>query len=131
MGEFDGFSGITARPGSGGQSDGMRAPSDGVIGADHALIGQAEAAVEIEAAGQAADVTSCPGGRTGKAMVVTGAKLLQHGVGFSQVGGPGEAQFADQRSWQGDRFSLQLGADIILEHLHKSSCLLRRPLPAC
>ena len=51
MGEFDGFSGVAALAGQRGQRDEGRAQGDGVIGVDDALVVQAQAAVEIEAAG--------------------------------------------------------------------------------
>ena len=50
MGKFDGFSGVAAVAGQGRQRDGVRAQSDGVIGIDHALIVQGQAAGEVEAA---------------------------------------------------------------------------------
>ena len=52
MREFDGFSGIAARAGQGGQGDRLRPQSDGVIGGHNPLIVQAEATGEIEAAGR-------------------------------------------------------------------------------
>ena len=51
MREFDGFSGVAAMAGQWGQREGVRAQGDGVIGGNDALIAQAEAAGEIEAAG--------------------------------------------------------------------------------
>jgi hypothetical protein len=65
MGEFDGFSGVAAMAGQRRQSDHVRAEGDGVIGVNDALVVQAEAAVEIEAAGQAAEVANRVGGGTG------------------------------------------------------------------
>ena len=82
MGEFDGFSGIAAMAGQGWQGDGVRAQGDGVIGGDDALIVQAEAAGEIEAARQAAEVAGGFGGGTGEALVVVGAEAGEHGVGL-------------------------------------------------
>src|SRR6478609_331977 len=58
MGEFDGFASVAALAGQGRQGDGERAQGDGVIGADDALVAQAEAASEIEAARQGAEVLS-------------------------------------------------------------------------
>jgi hypothetical protein len=55
----------------------------------------------MKTAGQAAKVANRIGGGTGEALVVIGAKLLQPGVGFSQGGGAGEAQFADQTVLKG------------------------------
>src|SRR5271157_835450 len=74
----------------------MRAQGDDVVGADHALIAQAEAASEIEAARQRAEVAGGVGGGMGKALVVVGAEAIKHGVGLLQGGGVGEAKFADQ-----------------------------------
>lgn len=78
MGKFDGFSGVAAVAGQGRQRDGLCAQSDGVIGIDHALIVQGQAAGEIEAAWQAAKVRVGIGGGMGEAAVVIGAELLQH-----------------------------------------------------
>src|SRR5664280_3578960 len=96
MGEFDGFSGVAAMTGQGRQRDGVRAEGDGVIGGDDALIAQAEAAGEIEAAGQGAEIASGVGGGPGEALVVVVAEAGEHGVGLLQSGGVGEAKFADQ-----------------------------------
>ena len=67
-----------------------------MVGRDDALVVQAEAAIEIEAAGQGAEVRSGLGGRTGEALVVISTELVEYGIGFGQGGGAGEAQFADQ-----------------------------------
>ena len=67
-----------------------------MIGGDDASIVQAEAAGEIEAAGQGAEVARGIGGGPGEALVVIGAEAGEHGVGFGQSGGTGEAKFADQ-----------------------------------
>jgi hypothetical protein len=72
-----------------------------VVGSDDALIAQAETAGEIEAARQGAKVGSGVGGGTGKALVVIGAEAGEHGVGFGQSGGLGEAKFADQTVLKG------------------------------
>jgi hypothetical protein len=74
----------------------MRAQGDDVVSSDHALIAQAEAACQIEAAGQGAKVAGGVGGGVGKALVVVGAKALEHGVGLLQSSGAGEAEFANQ-----------------------------------
>jgi hypothetical protein len=87
MGEFDGFSGVAAVAGQRGQRDDVRAQGNGVIGIDHALVVQAQAAVEIEAAGQTAEVANRVGGGRGEALVVVGAKLFQNGVGLGQGSG--------------------------------------------
>jgi len=101
MGEFDGFSGVAAVAGQRGQSDDVRAQSDSVVGVDDTLVVQTEAAVEIEAARQASEIANRIGGGTGEALVVVGAKLLQHNVGLGQGGGAGQAQFADQAILKG------------------------------
>src|ERR1019366_2182692 len=64
--------------------------------ADHALVAQTEAAGEIEAARQGAEVAGGVGGGAGKALVVVGAEASEHGVGLLQGGGAGETEFADQ-----------------------------------
>src|SRR5208282_1192953 len=69
---------------------------DDVVGADHALVMQAQAAGQIEATRQAAEVARGLGGETGEALVVVGAEALEPGVGLLQGGGAGEAKFADQ-----------------------------------
>src|SRR5260370_4613506 len=74
----------------------MRAQRDDVVGADHALVAQAETAGEIEAAWQGAKVAGGVGWGAGKAQVVVGAEALEHGVGLFQSGGAGETEFADQ-----------------------------------
>src|SRR5258708_36956286 len=89
MREFDGFSGIAALAGQRGQCDGERAQSDGVIGVDYAGVVQAQAAVEIEAARQAAEVANRVGGGGGEELVVVGAKLDQHGGGWGKRAGLG------------------------------------------
>ena len=67
-----------------------------MIGADDALIVEAQAAGKIEAAGQGAEVASRVGGGTGKALVIVLAKASQHNLGLRQSGGLGEAELADQ-----------------------------------
>ena len=96
MGEFDRFSGIAAMAGQGRQGDEVGAQGDGVIGGDDASIMQAEAASEIEAARQGAEVARGIGGGTGEALVIVGAEAGEHGVGLGQSRGTGEAEFADQ-----------------------------------
>src|SRR5271170_7105408 len=96
MGKFHRVSGIAAMAGQGRQWDGMSAQGDDVVGADHALVMQAQAAGQIEATRQAAEVARGLGGGTGEALVVVGAEALEHGVGLLQGGGAGEAKFADQ-----------------------------------
>src|ERR1019366_5878416 len=96
MGEFHGLAGIAAFGGQGWKRDGMRTQSEGVVSSDHALIAQAEAAGEIEAARQGAEVARSVGWGAGKALVVVGTEASEHGVGLRQGGGAGETEFADQ-----------------------------------
>src|SRR5208282_2366869 len=96
MGKFHRLSGVAAMAGQGRQWDGMSAQGDDVVGADHALVMQAQATGQIEATRQAAEVARGLGGGAGKALVVVGAEALEHGVGLLQGGGAGEAKFADQ-----------------------------------
>jgi len=74
----------------------MRAQGDGVIGSDHALVVQAQATSQIETAGQGAKIASGVGGRTGEALVVIGAELVEHSIGLRQGGGLSQAKFTDQ-----------------------------------
>jgi hypothetical protein len=74
----------------------VRAQGDGVIGGDNALIVQGQAAGEIKAARQGAEVANGFGGRPGEALVVIGTEAGEHGVGLGQSGRTGEAEFADQ-----------------------------------
>jgi hypothetical protein len=96
MGELDRFSGIATRAGQGWQRDGVCAQGDGVVGGNDALVVQAQAAGEVETAGQAAKVRNRIGGGTGEALVVIGAEASQHGIGLFQGSGLSEAQFTDQ-----------------------------------
>ena len=96
MGELDGFAGIATGTGQRGQSDGVSAEGDGVVGGDDALVMKAEATIEIEAARQAAEVAGGLGRRTGEAPIVVGAEAVEHGVGLGQGGGLSETKFADQ-----------------------------------
>ena len=67
-----------------------------MVGGDDALVVQAEATGQIEAAWQGAEVARGLGGGTGEALVVVGAEAIEHGVGLRQGGGAGEAKLADQ-----------------------------------
>src|SRR5678809_982635 len=111
MGEFDGFASVAALAGQGRQGDGERAQGDGVIGADDALVTQAEAASEIEAARQGAEVAHGFGGGARETLVVVEAESGQYGVGLLQGGGVDEAEFADQAVLTGapDAFDAALG----------------------
>jgi hypothetical protein len=79
--------------------------------------------------GQAPEIAGGVGRGTGEALVVVGAEGGEHEVGMCEDGGLSETEFADQAVLTsapgaldaalglGRRVSLQLGADIILEHL--------------
>src|ERR1700730_15242948 len=67
-----------------------------MVGGNDALVVQAEAAGEVEAAGQAAKVRNRIGGGTGEALVVIGAEASEHGIGLFQRSGLSETKFADQ-----------------------------------
>ena len=82
--------------GQGGHRDRLRPQSDGVIGGYGPLVVQAEAAGEIEASGQAAEVASGLGGGTGEALVVVGARADEHNLGLLDGGGLSQTKFADQ-----------------------------------
>jgi hypothetical protein len=111
MGEFDGFASVSALAGQGRQGDGECAQGEGVIGADDALVTQAEAASEIEAARQGAEVGHGFGGGARETLVVVEAEPGQYGVGLLQGGGMNQAEFADQAVLTGapDAFDAALG----------------------
>jgi hypothetical protein len=67
-----------------------------VIGSDDALIVEAQAAGQIETAGQRAEVANGFGGRMGEALVVVGTKQSEHGIGLQQSGGASQTEFTDQ-----------------------------------
>src|ERR1700676_139907 len=75
MGEFDGFPGVPALAGQGWQRNGERAQGDGVIGGDNALVAQAEASRQIEAARQGAEVAHGFCGGASETLVVVDAEL--------------------------------------------------------
>ena len=89
MGEFDGVSGVAAVAGTGGQSDGVGAEGDDMVGADDAQVAKTEAAGEIEAPGQSAKIACGVGGRASEALVVVGTKKRQDSVGLLQSCGLG------------------------------------------
>jgi hypothetical protein len=91
MRKFDGFSSVAALPGQRRQRDGVSAHGDCLIGTDDAPIAQAETAGEIKAAGQGAKVGSGVEGGASEASIVVGAEAGEHGVGFVQGSGVGEA----------------------------------------
>ena len=74
----------------------MGAESDDVIGSDHALITEAEAAGEIEARGQGAEVALSFASGDGKTLVVVSAEAGEDVVGGVEIAGVGETKFADQ-----------------------------------
>src|SRR5664280_1352250 len=138
MREFDGFSGVATMARQGGQGDGVGAQADRVVGGDDALIAQAEATGQIEAARQGAKVASGLGGRAGEALLVIGAEAGEHHIGLLQSGGLGQAKFADQTVLASapDAFDAALGlgrvgGDLLhAEFLEGASQLGRRFFPA-
>ena len=67
-----------------------------MVGGNDALVVQAEAAGQVETAGQAAKVRNRMGGGTGEALVVIGAEASENGVGLFEVDGLSQAKFTDQ-----------------------------------
>src|SRR5450432_3943445 len=67
-----------------------------MVGGHDPLVAQAEAAGEIEAARQAAEVGSGVSGATGEALAVVGTEAREAGVAFGTSGGLSQAKFADQ-----------------------------------
>ena len=96
MGKFDGVPGIAAFGRQRWQGDGVGAEGDDVVGADHALVAEAEAAGEIEARREGAEVALRLASRDGEALVVVGAEAGEDLVGGVEIAGLGEAEFADQ-----------------------------------
>jgi hypothetical protein len=96
VGEFDGVSGVAALGRQGGKRDGVGAEGDDVIGADHALIAEAEAAGKIETRREGAEVGLRLASGDGEALVVVGAEASEDLVGGVEIAGVGEAEFADQ-----------------------------------
>ena len=74
----------------------MSTESDDVIGGDHALVAEAEAAGEVEARRQSAKVALSLASGDGEALVVVGAEAGEDLVGGVEVAGLSEAEFADQ-----------------------------------
>ena len=111
MGQFDGLASVSALARQGWQRNGERAQGDGVIGGDDALVPQAEAASEIEAARQRAEVARGFGGGARETLVVGDAESGQYGVGLLQGGGVDQAEFANQAVLTGapDAFDAALG----------------------
>ena len=96
MGKFDGVPGVAAFGRQGGKGDGVGAEGDDMIGADHALVAEAEAAGEIEARGEGAEIALDLAGGDGEALVVVGAEAGEDLVGGVEIAGLGETEFADQ-----------------------------------
>ena len=67
-----------------------------MIGADHALVAETEAACEIETRGQSAEVALGLTSRDSEALVIVGAEAGEDVVGGVEIAGLGEAEFADQ-----------------------------------
>jgi hypothetical protein len=111
MGQFDGFASVAALAGQGRQGNGERAQADSVVGADDAFVAQAEAAREIEAARQRAEVAHGFGGGACETLVIVDAEPGQYGVGLFQGAGVDQAEFADQAVLTGapDAFDAALG----------------------
>jgi hypothetical protein len=72
------------------------AESDDVVEADHARIAETEAAGEIEARWEGAEVALGVAGGDGEALVVVGTEAGQDVVGGVEIAGLSEAEFADQ-----------------------------------
>src|SRR5579863_8864832 len=96
MGKFDGVPGVAAFGRQRRQGDGVGAESDDMVGADHALVTEAEAAGEIEARREGAEVALRLASRDGEALVVVGAEAGEDLVGGVEIASLGEAEFADQ-----------------------------------
>jgi hypothetical protein len=63
-----------------------------MIGADHALVAEAEAAGEIEAGKKRAEVGLSLAGRDGEALAIVGAEVGEDLVGGVEIAGLGEAE---------------------------------------
>src|SRR5260370_15090278 len=72
-----------------------------MVGADDALITQAEAAGKIEAAWQGAEIARGLGGGAGKALLELRAEAGEDGVGLFQCRGVDQTEFADQTVLEG------------------------------
>lgn len=109
VGEFDGGTGVAESRGR--KLDSFAAESDGVIGGDGSLISEAEAACEIEATGQSAEVVFGLSWGDGESLVKVGKEAFEHGVGLLAGRGLGETQFADETILEGspEAFDASLG----------------------
>src|ERR1700675_3001003 len=96
MGEIDGVPGVAAFGGQGRERNGMGAEGDDVIGTDHALVAEAEAAGEIEAGWEGAEIALGLASRDGEALIIVGAEAGEDLVGGVEIAGVSEAEFADQ-----------------------------------
>jgi hypothetical protein len=105
VGEINGVPGVAAFRGQGGKGDGVGAEGDDVIGADHALVAKAEAAGEIEARGQGAEVALRLASGDGEALIVVGAEAGEDLVGGVEIASLGEAEFAGANNGLGPRFN--------------------------
>src|ERR1700730_651069 len=74
----------------------MGVEGDDVIGADHALVAEAEAAGEIEAERKRAEGGLSLAVTDGEALIIIGAEAGEDLVGGVEIAGLGEAEFADQ-----------------------------------
>ena len=96
VGEFDGVPGVAAFGRQRGKRNGVGSERNDMVGADHALVAKAEAAIEIEARGQGAEVALSLASGDGETLVVVGAEAGEDLVGGVEIAGLGEAEFADQ-----------------------------------
>jgi hypothetical protein len=92
MGESHGVPGVATFGGQGRERDGAGAEGDDVIGADHALVAETEAAGEIEAGGQGAKVALGLASWDGEALVIVGAEAGEDWVGGVEIAGLGETK---------------------------------------
>src|SRR6202049_1067216 len=96
MGEIDGVPGVAAFGGQGGERNGLGAEGDDVSGTDHALVAETEAASEIEARWEGAEVALGLSSRDSKAMIIIGAEASEDLVGGVEIAGVSEAELTDQ-----------------------------------
>ena len=86
-----------------------------MIGADHALVAEAEAAGEIEAGWEGAEIALGLAGGDGEALVIVGAEAGEDLVGGVEIAGLDEAEFADQAVLAGapSAFDAALGLRLV------------------
>jgi hypothetical protein len=135
VGEFDGVPGIAAFGRQSGERDEVGAEGDDVIGADHAPVAEAEAAIEIEARRQGAEVALGLASGDSEALVVVGAEASEDLVGGGEIAGLGEAEFADQAVLAGAPGALdaafglgRVGGDLLDAEFLQSASQLGGPL---